>query len=130
MTMRRQSILVFDMNKVGDHINVTMNAIKQKSPNSNETHSSERERRTFPNLHGLLEPIVVKVSQDAEMGYNKSAALAAELSTKVATWPFQDLYAFLRKNHIVLQKNEPETWNNIPLPIQGILKEIIQFNNL
>jgi len=35
-----------------------------------------------------LEPIVVKVSQDAEIGYNKSAALAAELSTKVATWPF------------------------------------------
>ena len=79
---------MFDMNKVGDHINVTMNAIKQKSPNSNETHSSERERRTVANLHVLLEPIVVKVSQDAEIGYNKSAALAAELSTKVATWPF------------------------------------------
>lgn len=84
--MRRQSKLVFDMNKVGNHINVTMNAIKPKSPNNDETHSSERERRIVPNLHILLEPLVVKVSEDAEIGYNKSAVLAEELSTKVAQW--------------------------------------------
>jgi len=98
--MQRPSKLAFDMTKIGDQIRITMNAFKAKNTNNNETLNSELQRRN--DLNALLEPIVVKVSQDAEIGYSKSAALAAELSTMVEKWPFHDLYALLRNNNIVL----------------------------